>query len=362
MTGSGEYGHLLGFHGDGMSELTHTRNRDVRWHLLAGASVLALTAGLATVPAAQADEDNHFYFEVGGSYGAQAGGSTAWFLPFAAPGAPVGGGEGGESGEAGMGRIHSPTGPDGAALPIHAGPSWDFTSALKVQPADSDLIFSLGIKFGRNERRSAFASFTQTTPYSYTKLYEGAATHRESHLNIDFQVGKDFGLGMFGHEGTSVFSAGLRYAHFTARTNTGFYTSTKYFAGGGSTLAKRSFVGIGPMISWEASTPLSDTGDGIFTLDWGVNAAVLFGRQKASGVLLYDDGYALGTSRDRTVTVPEVGGSVGFSYHPADSGLRIAFGYRVDAAFGVLDAGIYQNWQVDRVQHGPYLKIGIQAN
>jgi hypothetical protein len=345
-----------------MSELVLTRSQNVRWQLLAGASALALVASMAAVPAASADEDNHFYFEIGGSYGAQAGGSTAWFLPFAAPGGGGEGGEGGESGSQTAERIHSPSGPNGTALPIHAGPSWDFESALKVQPADTDLIFSLGVKFGRNERRGAFASFTQTTPYSYTKFYEGAATHRESHINIDFQVGKDFGLGMFGAEGTSVFSAGLRYAHFTARTNTGFYTSTKYFAGGGSTLAKRSFVGVGPMISWEASTPLSDTGDGIFTLDWGVNAAVLFGRQKASGVLLYDDGYALGTSRDRNVTVPELGGSLGFSYRLADSGLRIAFGYRVDAAFGALDAGIYQNWQVDRVQHGPFLKIGIQAN
>ena len=343
-----------------MSELVLTRSQSTRWQLLAGASALALMASMAAP--AQADEDNHFYFEIGGSYGAQAGGSTGWFLPFAAPGEPTGGGEGGESGSNTGARIHSPTGPDGVTLPIGTGSSWDFESALKVQPAETDLIFSLGVKFGRNARRSAFATFTQTTPYSYTKLYEGAATHRESHINIDFQVGKDFGLGMFGREGTSVFSAGLRYAHFTARTNTGFYTSTKYFAGGGSTLAKRSFVGVGPMISWEASTPLSEMGDGGISFDWGLNAAVLFGRQKASGVLLYDDGYALGTSRDRNVTVPELGGSVGFSYRPSDSGLRIAFGYRVDAAFGALDAGVFENWQVDRIQHGPFLKIGIQAN
>jgi hypothetical protein len=342
-----------------MGELVLARGPGMRWQLLAGASALALMANMAAISTANADEDNHFYFEVGGSYGAQAGGSTSWFLPFAAPGAPTGDDEEDETNSA---RTHSPFGPNGVTLPIGPGESWDFESALKVQPAESDLIFSLGIKFGRNARRDAFASFTQTTPYSYTKQKVGLASHSESHINIDFQVGKDFGLGMFGRDGTSVFSAGLRYAHFTARTNTGFYTSTKYFAGSGSTLAKRSFVGVGPMISWEASTPLSETDDGGFSLDWTVNAAVLFGRQKASGILLYDDGYALGTSRDRNVTVPELGGSVGFSYRPADSGLRIAFGYRVDAAFGALDAGLFRNWQVDRVQHGPFLKVGIQAN
>lgn len=343
-----------------MSELVLTRRSQVvRLGLMASASAFALISSLAAIPAAQADEDNHFYLELGSSYGMQAGGSTGWFLPFAAPGGSGGeGGEGGSSSE----RIHSSTGPAGAVLPIGSGANWDFEGALKVQPAESDLIFSLGVKFGRSGRRNAGAYFTQTTPYSYTKFYTGLASHRESHINIDFQVGKDFGLGMFGHEGKSVFSVGLRYAHFTARTNTGFYTSTKYFSGSGSTLAKRSFVGVGPMISWEASAPISDMDGGAVSLDWGANVAVLFGRQKATGVLVYDDGYALETARSRNVTVPAVGGFAGLSWQPADSGLRVAFGYKVDAYFNALDGGVFQRVQVDRIQHGPFLKIGIQAN
>ena len=83
-----------------MSELVLARSQNIRWQLLAGVSALALVASMTAVVPAQADEDNHFYIELGTSYGAQAGGSTAWFLPFAAPGAPSGG-EGGEGGDGG---------------------------------------------------------------------------------------------------------------------------------------------------------------------------------------------------------------------------------------------------------------------
>lgn len=337
-----------------MSELTYSKhNPAIRWQLLASASALAILANLAVAPAAVAD-DNHFSIELGGSYGMQAGGSTGWFLPFAAPGGS--GGEGGEGGD--PARIHSPFGPDGVILPTKARQSWDFVGSLKFQPADSDLIFSAGVKFGRTARNITGAVFTQTTDYS-TSTYSGVSTHRESHVNLDFQVGKDFGLGMFGHEGSSVFSAGLRYAHFTARTNTGFSTSTKYFQGSGLTTTRRSFTGVGPMISWEASAPFGGLGSDSISIDWGVNAAVLFGKQRAAGVLAYDDGYTLGTARSRNATIPELGGFAGLSYRPADFAFKVSFGYRVDAAFGVLDAGVFQRVDADRIEHGPFLKIGF---
>ncbi len=342
-----------------MSELVVARrSQTTKWHLLATASALALLANVAAIPMAAADEDNHFYFEFGSQYGMQAGGSTAWFLPFAAPG---GGGEGGEGGESSVERAPSTLGPNGEVLPISPRHSWDFEGSIKVQPADTDLIFSLGIKFGQTARHNVSATATQLTEYG-TGTYSGIAEHRESHLNIDFQVGKDFGLGMFGHDGTSVFSAGLRYAHFTARTDTGFYTSTKYFQGSGATRTQRSFVGIGPMISWEASAPLSDNEGGVISLDWGANASVLFGKQRSNLILAYDTGTVLGTGRSHTVTVPEVGGFAGLSWHPADTGMKVSFGYKVDAWFNVLDAGIYDRFEVDRIQHGPFLKIGIQTN
>ena len=46
--------------------------------------------------------------------------------------------------------------------------------------------------------------------------------------------------------------------------------------------ASRSFHGIGPSLSWQASAPVAgNTQDGEIAFDWGLNAALLFGRQKA---------------------------------------------------------------------------------
>ncbi len=339
-----------------MSELVPVqRNQAVRWHLLASVSAVALLVSVATAPVALADDVNHFYFELGGQYGMEAGGSSGWFLPFAAPGG------GGEGGEVSVQRVHSATGPNGAAFPIRPVQSWDFDGAVKLQPADSDLIFKLAIQYGRTAQRDEVAQLTQPTA-SGTGHYTGFARHRESHAIIDFQVGKDFGLGMFGYEGSSVFSAGIRYAHFTARTDTAFYTSTKDFQGSGATRLQRSFVGAGPMVSWQASAPLTDDENGSFSIDWGADAAVLFGRQKANLTLVYDTGYVVESDRDNSVTVPNVGGFAGLSWHPAESSLQLSFGYKVDAYFNALDGGIAAQHQIDRVTHGPFLKIGIQAN
>lgn len=53
----------------------------------------------------------------------------------------------------------------------------------------------------------------------------------------------------------------------------------EYFA---SLQRAASFQGVGPSISWNASAPIGGQPDsGEVALDWGVNAAVLFGRQKA---------------------------------------------------------------------------------
>ena len=41
----------------------------------------------------------------------------------------------------------------------------------------------------------------------------------ESHDVLDFQAGKDVGLGIFGARGSSLLSVGIRIAQFTSRTN-----------------------------------------------------------------------------------------------------------------------------------------------
>ena len=61
------------------------------------------------------------------------------------------------------------------------------------------------------------------------------------------------------------------------------------------------------------------------------------------------------------MTVPNVGGFAGL-LASSGSSLQLSFGYKVDAYFNALDGGIAAQHQIDRVTHGPFLKIGIQAN
>ena len=94
-----------------------------------------------------------------------------------------------------------------------------------------------------------------------------------------------------------------------------------------------NFRGVGPSLSWNASAPLSGTKQsGVLTLDWGVNAAALFGRQKtrshhqSSGLYHYympqhtqptivQLPTAHGTgSRTRNAIVPNVGAFAGLSH------------------------------------------------
>ena len=46
---------------------------------------------------------------------------------------------------------------------------------------------------------------------------DSLAHHSEHHTIADFQAGKDIGLGLFGHDGTSTLNAGVRFASFSAK-------------------------------------------------------------------------------------------------------------------------------------------------
>ncbi len=324
-----------------MSELIAAREHaNLRHALLGGASAFAML--MVVTGQALADDQNHFTFELGGQYGIESGDSTDWFVPA--------GGEGGT-----LGGVTADT------FRIKPSHSWNIDGAIKLRPADSDLIFRLGLQYGRtaNKHKNVFLSYYPSY-YGGTAYYTAFVGHREEHTKVDFQVGKDFGLGMFGNNsGTSIFSVGIRYAQFNARTNIDFYTSTKYFATTGAARLTRSFVGVGPMISWEASAPISDDG---FAIDWGAEVAVLFGRQKTRLAVVYNDGYSYSTERHRNVTVPEVGGFMGLSWTCPDAPAKVTFGYKVDALFNLYDGGFQTARDSSRITHGPFLKVGVNVN
>ncbi len=136
--------------------------------------------------------------------------------------------------------------------------------------------------------------------------------------------------------------------------------------------------GVGPSLSWDASAPLFDSGDDSqISVDWGINAAVLFGRQKARGktqvvgthytnftkfpttITRHTNAYDHSTnfSRSRRVVVPNVDGFAGISFRYSD--VKVSMGYRADLFFGAMDGGIASRKSEDRSFYGPFASFSI---
>jgi hypothetical protein len=295
---------------------------------------------------------------------------------------------------------------------------------FSFQPEESDWIVSAGLRYGRsNNSRRLHQETVPPSPQKYiyapllspepqiitvdpeTRRYaDTVSRHDESHAVLDFQAGKDVGLGMFGAGGKSVFSAGVRFAQLTSKSQAvigadpdfGFhsYYTTKIvgvfpFPIPGKFIFQpqswhlyrsqmdttRSFHGIGPSASWDASAPLVGSPDRVqLMFDWGVNAALLFGRQKMrsshttnstyryqnllgglSTVAGYNHPYS--TARSRSVTIPNVGGFAGFSVKFPNA--KVSLGYRADVFFGAVDGGIDARKTYDRAFYGPFATISF---
>ncbi len=217
------------------------------------------------------------------------------------------------------------------------------------------------------------------------KFAKTKMTADESHLVLDFQAGKDVGLGLFG--GSSQINLGVRFAQFDNKSNITLnsdpdwqrqykYAPTfwwgifpgirdiKFWGGEGyhnrnaGLQAQRSFRGIGPTLSWNGSSPFAgDREDGELLFDYGANLAVLFGRQRAKvahqtsgnyhSIDLYGYGQrgqhiqtaltATAHTRSRSVVVPNVGGFAGITYRVHD--FKLSAGYRADFFFNAMDGG-----------------------
>jgi len=383
-----------------MSELIqHNDNRaTIRWKLLTGASALALTAYVASSGIAQADDADHplIWIELGGQMEMQQGMSSPFVADF---------------------MNITPTPDVFKGFPFiesQREPRYSFGEDGKItfQPEGSDWSFSAGIRYGRSHSNrhthrqlpphspvigSLFFSpfpvyFTETAP-----LADTSTRNSDSHLVLDFSAGKDVGLGLFGHGGTSTISAGVRYASFVANssalitgrpsiTNIVFVTAYYgFFNIPEATFhqysmfarAERSFKGIGPSLSWSASAPLAgNEQDGELTIDWGINAALLFGRQKAkvhqstivrhqTAAYITPANYRyhtyypapLNKTRSRNVTVPNVGAFAGLSYRYSDA--KVSIGYRYDTFLNAMDTGIDTAKKSNITFNGPYASISI---
>jgi iron complex outermembrane receptor protein len=279
----------------------------------------------------------------------------------------------------------------------------DWEGAASFEPDGSDWVFSADIRYGRSSSKRhihqqtnpvgvpvTFEGTPEGDEYAATRYVDTQTSNSESHAIFDFMAGKDVGLGMFGAPGSSVLSGGVRMASFTSRSfasiftdpDAVFITHPKYHRNhnySGSSDAKRSFHGMGPAISWNASMPIEgDEQNGEIAVDWGSNAAVLFGRQRASGSHTTGAYYHCtpdfgGTAachvrsshyqhtapfnRSRMATVPNLGGFVGLSMKYNNA--KVSFGYRADEFFGAMDGGIDTYKAENRGFFGPFANISI---
>ena len=294
-------------------------------------------------------------------------------------------------------------------------PNFSYGEEAKVsyEPDDSDWIVSAALRYGRSGDYKEIdhqtnGVFFLTYKYGVPKpgqnprgidnFSDTHAAHRESHTILDFTVGKDVGLGMLGLNGSSVVNAGLRYAQFAssasvdirARPDLAFkyqtfgafglpgvefklpYFHTYHVTG----TATRKFHGVGPSISWNGSTAFAGEPDsGELTFDWGANGALLFGKQKAR-VLHHASGHYVtrafvGNGQyftaynpapstrnvERSVTVPNIGGFVGFSWRYNNA--KISLGYRADFFIGAIDGGIDKRHSETLNMSGPFATISF---
>lgn len=379
-----------------MTELVNVGSSStIRWKLLTGASVIALaayTSSLATVLAGDADRPT-LWIELGGQFSALSNGEEG-FSPALMDSRPA---------------IFEPS-QKFERPPRH---SFDEEGKISIQPADSNWVFSAAVRYGH--AKSSKHNLQQTSPQPIPKYFYGnryvhypsaerfadtRANYSEQHLIVDFQAGKDVGVGLFKNpDSTSLFSLGLRFAQFSSSSNVSiksdpdWHFSSKYFtpfhvtvlnqafhSNLASLSSRRSFHGLGPSVSWKASVPVAgNLQDGEISADWGINGAILFGRQiarthhqstaryKNTSKYSSHHGSVPDTisrfpatpdhTRSRSVVVPNIGGFAGltFRYNAA----KLSFGYRADFFFAAIDGGIDTRKTYDRDFYGPFATIAI---
>jgi len=376
-----------------MSELINAdASINFRLQLFGTASALAFLVAVSASASAEETDRPTVWIELGGELMRFDGGQQQ-FAPASVSGTP------------------RPPAETVSPLSVGHAPRYSFGGDGKVtlQPNGSDWVLSAAIRFGRSNGHKhlhqqsyptqplvppftpyAGINFQYALPFSDVNRNES-----ESHAILDFQVGKDIGVGLFGRDATSVFSLGVRFAQFAARSNVAFKSQPdfdltfKYIYGFkvpskmhyhenlATANAGRSFHGIGPSLAWNASAPvLGSHDDGELALNWGINGALLFGRQKAAvhhqSTHWYHSAkyhsYArtnvvhsppFGATRSHAVAVPNIGGFASLSMRYPNA--RVSFGYRADFFFGAMDAGIDARKSFNRGFYGPYatLSVGI---
>lgn len=379
-----------------MSELIQGNDNcaTIRWKLLTGASAFALAISSAVLARAEDSSQPQVWIELGGELTQLSAPEEKFAPPFI---------------------LATPRPAPETVSPLSVGhpPRFAFGEDAKIsfEPENSNWVFSAAVRYGRSSASKGIHQQSYPTKGIFPitpQLTSGLATYprkvlqfidvqrqiSERHAILDFQAGKDVGLGMFGAGISSTFNLGVRFAQFESKSNTAFnsdpdahptyftfyifkvHNGAAYHFNAATATTTRSFHGMGPSLSWNASVPAAgNPADGEIALDWGINASLLFGRQRAKvhhqTTAQYHQGkYGTGVfrttlyrntppdkDRSRSVTVPNIGGFAGLSYRYADA--KLSLGYRADFFFGAMDGGIDTRKTYNRDFYGPYASISI---
>jgi hypothetical protein len=289
---------------------------------------------------------------------------------------------------------------------------FDWQGKLALQLPDSDWMLTAGIRYGRSGRNKLVHGSeipgTRTkekliltkycdSPFvsNYDICHSGAnrkfidarTAQSEQHAIMDFEAGVNVGIGLFGSNGQGTISGGLRMAQFKSNALSDINSDPEYFfeptgeyhnVYESRNAEERSFHGVGPEVTWEANqTVWGAPSTGEISLDWGLNAAVLFGRQSMNAKhftsYCHVNGVSGGrtgcvtalpshtrvktTRRTRRKIVPNLGGYIGASARYNNA--KLSFGYRADTFFGAMDGGQEAAKDYNRGFYGPYLNVSI---
>jgi len=280
---------------------------------------------------------------------------------------------------------------------------------ITLLPATTDWAFSAAARYGRSKnarhlhyQTPGLPSFTERVGAGLTSIKpslrnfgDGQSDFAESDFVLDFQAGKDIGLGVFGSSGSSVISAGVRYAQFTSSSDAAIHarpvlgygpaipvTVIKYHGSvhfpfnqtyTAALHTTHSTHAVGPSVSWGASLPVAGKPDGMAVVfDWGVNGALLFGRQRTSenhqttgygayhiGTVKHTHSYAHTAAdvRSKAVIIPNIGGFAGISLEVPNG--KVSIGYRGDFFFNATDSGLDAREAANKNFYGPFATISI---
>jgi hypothetical protein len=383
-----------------MSELIikQSARGNARWNLLATVSAMAICGAGCAVPAFAGDADHStVWIELGAQVERTQGGQDPFLPPF-------------------LQSSPRPAFEDVPSASTQRPPRYAIGGEGKItlSPEGSDWSLSADVRYGRSNgakhlhqqtteiRKSGVHLLTDDPVYvRLTGFGDTASAHKASYLVADFVAGRDVGLGLWRGASSAVVDFGVRFVQFTSKNTTTlrelpdpfvervprpspflpnahkYATNTHHHSFYAQSSVWHSFSGVGPTISMNGSQAFAGNPDeGELSFDWGINGAVLFGRQKVHGSHKTTGEYftnhftAFGfapkstyspppksIARTRSVVVPNVGGFAGLSVRRANA--KVSFGYRADFFFGAMDAGIDARRTETMSFHGPFVSLSV---